>query len=329
VTYAIDVHLGPADLDAALRADVRQGLGQHPLVLAPKWFYDDLGSRLFDAITALAEYYPTRCETAILRARAAEIARTANADTLVELGSGTSTKTAILLDALGAGERDARRPGHLRRFVPLDVSESTLRAAAGALTARYPGLEVHAVVGDFEHHLPKLPSGDRRLVAFLGGTIGNLAPDQRAAFLEDLGGVLEPGDQLLLGTDLVKDRRRLLAAYDDPAGVTAAFNRNVLSVLNARMAATFDVRAFVHEARWNEHEEWIEMHLRAEVDQQIHIGDLALDVALTARETIRTEISAKFRREGVEKELADAGLLLKSWWTDDRQDFGVSLSVRT
>jgi L-histidine N-alpha-methyltransferase len=327
VTYAIDVHLGPDDLDAALRADALAGLSRRPRQLPPKWFYDDLGSRLFDAITALPEYYPTRCEASILAARAGQIARVAKAETLVELGSGTSTKTAILLDALGADRNGPRR--RLRRFVPFDVSESTLRIAADTLTGRYAGLAVHAVVGDFERHLLKLPGGDRRLVAFLGGTIGNLTVAGRAAFLDDLADVLEPGEQLLLGTDLVKDRDRLLCAYDDAGGVTAAFNRNVLNVLNSRLGADFDVRAFAHQARWNDEWEWIEMHLCSADEQRVHIADLALDVDLAAGETIRTEISAKFRRDGVEAELARAGLELQSWWTDDDADFAVSLSVRT
>jgi L-histidine Nalpha-methyltransferase len=322
VTYSIDVHLGPDDLDAALQADALAGLSQRPRELPPKWFYDDLGSRLFDAITAIPEYYPTRCETSILVERASEIARAAPVDTLVELGSGTSTKTRILLEALGAGVR-------LRRFVPLDVSETTLRAAATTLTRHYPGLVVHAVVGDFERHLVKLPGGDRRLVAFLGGTIGNLDPVARARFLDDLAAVLESGDQLLLGTDLVKDPSRLIAAYDDPAGVTAAFNRNVLCVLNRRLGGDFDASAFAHVARWNTDEEWIEMHLQASSPQRVCVEGIGLTFDLAAGETIRTEISAKFRRGRVEAELAAVGLRLTHWWTDGGGDFALSLSTRT
>jgi L-histidine N-alpha-methyltransferase len=321
VTYAIDIHLGPDDLDAALRADALAGLSHHPRELPPKWFYDDLGSRLFDAITAVPEYYPTRCEASILFERAPEIAAAAPVDTLVELGSGTSTKTRILLDALGAG-------GRLHRFVPLDVSETTLRAAATTLTNHYPGLAVHAVVGDFERHLVKLPGGDRRLVAFLGGTIGNLGPSARALFLEDLASALEPGDQVLLGTDLVKNPARLVAAYDDPAGVTAAFNRNVLNVLNRRLGGDFDPRAFAHVARWNADKEWIEMHLQASFAQRVCVEGIGLCIDLAEGETIRTEISAKFRRNGVEAELAAVGLHLSHWWTDDAGDFALSLSTR-
>jgi L-histidine N-alpha-methyltransferase len=321
VTFTIDVHLGPDDLDAALRADALDGLSQPPRELPPKWFYDDLGSRLFDAITAVPEYYPTQSEASILVARASEIAEAAPVDTLVELGSGTSTKTRILLDALGAGDR-------LRRFVPLDVSETTLRAAATTLTRHYPGLAVHAVVGDFERHLMKLPGGDRRLVVFLGGTIGNLAPVARSQFLEDLAAALEPGDQLLLGTDLVKDPARLIAAYDDPAGVTAAFNRNVLNVLNRRLGGDFDPKAFAHVARWNAEEEWIEMHLQASSPQRVSVEGIGLTIDLDDGETIRTEISAKFRRSRVEAELSAVGLELTHWWTDVGGDFALSLSTR-
>ncbi|HEY4397100.1 MAG TPA: L-histidine N(alpha)-methyltransferase, partial [Acidimicrobiia bacterium] len=205
-----------------MRADARAGLTASPKVLPPKWFYDAEGSRLFDEITRLSEYYPTRIEREILTARAGDIAAATSADTLVELGSGTSEKTRLLLDALSAH-------GSLRRFVPFDVSEPTLRDAAHAIELEYPGVDVHAVVGDFEHHLDRLPRDGTRLVAFLGSTIGNLDPDGRARFYRSLASGLVPGDALLLGTDLVKDTRRLVAAYDDAAGVTAAFNRNVLS----------------------------------------------------------------------------------------------------
>jgi L-histidine Nalpha-methyltransferase len=321
-SFTVDVHLGSDDIEAALRADVAAGLGSRPLQLPPKWFYDDLGSKLFDAITDLPEYYPTRCEREILTASAADIAAAAEATTLVELGSGTSAKTRILLDALGAGDR-------LRYFVPMDVSEWVLRQAGDALIGAYPGLSVHAVAGDFERHLAKLPSpGGRRLVAFLGGTIGNLDRAGRAALLDDLAAGLAPGDQLLLGTDLVKDRARLIAAYDDPTGVTAAFNRNVLNVVNRHLSADFDLSRWDHVARWRADEEWIEMHLRSQGRQDVQIGALDLGVTVEDGETIRTEISAKFRREGVEHELAEAGFTMHSWWTDAGGDFALSLSAR-
>ena len=316
----VDVHLSPGDLRAALRSDAERGLRSTPKDIPPKWFYDDRGSQLFDDITRLPEYYPTRRERAILDARASEIAALTGADTLVELGSGTSEKTRLLLDAL----RDA---GTLDRFVPFDVSEQTLRDAAIAIESEYPGVDVHAVVGDFERHLPNLPAGGRRLVAFLGGTIGNLAPHERAAFLATIASGLGPGDSLLLGTDLVKPVERLVAAYDDAQGVTAAFNRNVLLVLNRELGATFDPDDFEHRARWNEQAEWIEMRLRARNDLKVEVTALDTVIAFAAGEEIRTEISAKFRRDGVEHELAAAGLRLTNWWTDHNGDFALSLST--
>jgi L-histidine N-alpha-methyltransferase len=182
------------------------------------------------------------------------------------------------------------------------------------------------VVGDFEHHLEDLPGGGTRLVAFLGSTIGNFAPDERAEFLRDLAASLVPGDALLLGTDLVKDTARLVAAYDDAAGVTAAFNRNVLLVMNRELDGDFDVDAFDHVARWDAAAEWIEMRLRSRRAQRVHLRRLALDVDFAAGEELRTEISAKFRRERVEQELAAAGFELAEWWTDSARDFALSLS---
>ncbi len=315
----VDVHLEDADLAAALRHDARRGLGASPKWLAPKWFYDDRGSALFDAITRLPEYYPTRCETEILECRATEIAAACRADTLVELGSGTSHKTRLLLDALASC-------GALSRVVPFDVSEATLRSAADALASSYPDVEVHAVVGDFEHHLHLLPPGGRRLVAFLGGTIGNLEPAGRAALLADVAGGLAPGDGLLLGTDLVKDPRRLVAAYDDAAGVTAEFNVNVLRVLNRELGGDFDPARFAHVAHWDGERERMEMRLRSLAAQTVTLPGIDLCVAFAEGEELRTEISAKFRREGVEAELAAAGLRLARWWTDAAGDFALSLS---
>jgi L-histidine N-alpha-methyltransferase len=315
----VDVHLAPDAAARALEADVRAGLRAMPKTLPPKWFYDERGSELFDAITRLPEYYPTRTERSILVAHAPELAEITKADTLVELGSGTSEKTRLLLDGL----RDA---GTLERFVPFDVSEQTLRDAAAAVAEEYPGVRVHAVVGDFEHHLRDLPGGGTRVVAFLGSTIGNLAPEPRARFLADLAATLAPGDALLLGTDLVKDVDRLLAAYDDAAGVTAAFNRNVLSVIDRELDADFDPEAFDHVAVWDPHEEWIEMRLRSRRAQTVHVRALGLQVEFAASEDLRTEISAKFRRGRVEEELAVAGFRLAEWWTDPADDFALSLS---
>ena len=319
----IDVHLAPGALRAALRTDVADGLTSVPKELPPKWFYDDVGSQLFDDITRLPEYYPTRRERWILEHHAPDVARLSGADTLVELGSGTSEKTRLLLDAFVA-----RRGDGFRRFVPFDVSETTLREAAVAVAAEYPTVLVHAVVGDFEHHLGTLPAGGRRLVAFLGGTIGNLDPKQRAQFLSDLTAGLAPGDGLLLGTDLVKDLDRLVAAYDDAAGVTAAFNRNVLAVVNRELDADFVPERFAHVARFDTDHEWIEMLLRSDRRHEVRVGGLDLIVGFEAGEDMRTEISAKFRREGVEAELASAGLDLARWWTDPDGDFAVSLSFK-
>ncbi len=217
----MDIHLSGSDLRHAMERDVRTGLTAQPKSIPPVYFYDDRGSKLFDEITRLPEYYPTRSERSILDAHAGDIAERSEADTLVELGAGTCEKSRILLDAMQSS-------GRLVRFVPLDVSDTTLWEAAGALAEEYPGVEVHAVVADFHRHLDQLPTGGRRLFAFLGGTIGNLDPAQRREFFIQLAKVMTMEDRLLLGTDLVKDRARLVNAYDDDAGVTAEFNRNVL-----------------------------------------------------------------------------------------------------
>src|SRR6202171_705063 len=314
-------HLAADSAAQALRRDVRDGLAQTPKSLPPKWFYDSAGSRLFRQITRLPEYYPTRAEAEILRARSAEIAVASGADTLVELGSGTSEKTRMLLDAL-------RDSGSLRRFVPFDVDAGVLNAAGAAIQREYPGIEIDAVCGDFEEHLDEIPRAGRRLVAFLGSTIGNLTPGPRAAFLSTLSDTLQPGDSLLLGTDLVKDVGRLVRAYDDSAGVTAKFNRNVLAVVNRELDADFDLDAFEHVARWNAEEERIEMWLRATSAQRVHIAALDLAVEFAAGEEMLTEVSSKFRPGGVEAELAGAGLRRTHWWTDPAGDFGLSLSTK-
>jgi L-histidine Nalpha-methyltransferase len=331
----IEYRLPPDYRAASLRADALAGLTATPKSLPPKWFYDAQGSALFEKITELPEYYPTRAERAILRAVAADIARISEARVLVELGSGSSEKTRLLLSAL-------RDEGTLRSYVPVDVSESALVQAGDALAAEYPGLAVHAVVSDFEQYLGLEPSADTdtdtdtdtdsavggpRLVAFLGSTIGNMVPAERALFLRRVRSRLRPGDSFLLGTDLVKDPAVLVAAYDDSAGVTAAFNKNVLAVLNAELGADFDLDAFDHVARWDSGHEWIEMRLRSTADQQARVRDLGLVVSFAAGEEMRTEVSAKFRRAGVESELAAAGLALRSWWTDPAGRFGLSLSV--
>jgi L-histidine N-alpha-methyltransferase len=314
----VDVHLDAEQLRAALRTEARAGLTASPKELSPKWFYDERGSELFEAITRLPEYYPTRREQEILDTHAGTIADLAGADTVVELGSGTSAKTRTLLNAFVA-----RRL--LERFVAFDVSEPTLRAAAGSIAEEYPGVAVHAVVGDFDHHLGELPRDGRRLVAFLGGTIGNLGPDRRGSFLKELAASLRPGDTFLLGTDLVKDVARLEAAYNDSAGVTASFNRNVLTVLNRDLGANFDLDRFEHVARFDRAREWIEMALRSTSDQVVTLADLDLQISFVTGEEMRTEISAKFRRSALEAEMAGAGLELAHWWTDAAGDFALSL----
>ena len=321
MTPVVDVHLQPADLASALRSDVLDGLTSTPKELPPKYFYDARGSQLFDEITRLPEYYPTRCEREILERCAGRIAESSGADTLIELGSGTSEKTRLLLDAMVDG-------GALRRFVPFDVSETTLRDAVADIGREYPSLRVHGVVGDFDHHLGLLPGGGRRLVAFLGGTIGNLTPSERKRFLAELVSTFEPGDGLLLGTDLVKDVPRLEAAYDDAAGVTAEFNRNVLYVVNHALGADFDPGRFQHVAFFDLDNEWIEMRLRSRATHVVTVpGCDGLEVRFEAGEEMRTEISAKFRRPGVEAELNAVGLDLTEWWTDSAGDFALSLSV--
>ncbi|MEZ7005878.1 L-histidine N(alpha)-methyltransferase [Streptomyces sp. AD55] len=302
---------------AALRADVLAGLTATPKWLPPKWFYDARGSELFEEITALPEYYPTRAEREILADRAGEIAAATGARTLVELGSGSSEKTRYLLDALTS----------LRGYVPVDVSESALTGAGRALAAERPGLEVHALLADFTSALTLPPTPGPRLVAFLGGTIGNLLPAERAAFLASVRAMLAPGDALLLGTDLVKDPDVLVRAYDDAAGVTAAFDKNVLAVVNRELGADFEPDAFDHVALWDAGREWIEMRLRARTAQTVKVGALGLAVHFAAGEELRTEVSAKFRREGVSAELAAAGLELSHWWTDGEGRFALSLSV--
>ncbi|MYV49747.1 L-histidine N(alpha)-methyltransferase [Streptomyces sp. SID2888] len=316
--------------DAALRADVLLGLTRPqdlgpafptgtPLLktLPPKWFYDARGSELFEKITELPEYYPTRAEREILVARAGEIASATRARTLVELGSGSSEKTRHLLDALTG----------LRTYVPVDVSESALTGAGQALLAERPGLEVHALITDFTAGLTLPETPGPRLVAFLGGTIGNLVPAEREVFLASVRSLLTPGDALLLGTDLVKEPSVLVAAYDDAAGVTAEFDKNVLAVVNRELGADFDLDAFAHVALWDAGNEWIEMRLRALTAQTVKVPALDLAVDFAAGEELRTEVSAKFREGGVRRELAVAGLDLTHWWTDGEGRFALSLSM--
>ena len=318
MTYRFTDHLPAGFAAEALRRDARTGLTARPKWLPPKWFYDKTGSELFQRITELPEYYPTRAEREIIDARAEEIVAGTGCDTLVELGSGSSEKTRLLLTALTGATADPA-------YVALDVSEDALRDAADGLARDYPGLRIDAVRADFEHQLDVLPAGGDRLVVFLGGTIGNLEPGARAAFLRGLRGTLGPGDRFLLGADLVKSPDVLVPAYDDAAGITAAFNRNVLDVLNHGLGADFRHEDFEHVAVWDAGNEWIEMRLRAVRDVIVGLPGLDLAVAFDAGEEVRTEISAKFRRERLTAEAQAAGFAPAGWWTDGAGRFSLSL----
>jgi L-histidine N-alpha-methyltransferase len=311
----MDRFLETADLERSLREDVVAGLTSVPKTLPPKWFYDERGSELFEQITVLDEYYPTRRERSILAARAAQIATLTGTETLVELGAGSGEKTRLLLDALP-----------VRTYVPVDVSGDFLADASAKLAAEYPDLDVRPVVADFGSQLDLLPTGPRKLVVFLGGTIGNLTPDERARFFAAVRAILGPDDAFLLGADLVKDAGRLVRAYDDAAGVTAEFNKNVLRVINQRLGADFDPACFEHVAVWDADHEWIEMRLRSRARQEVRIEALGMTVRFADAEELRTEISAKFRRAGLTAELAEAGLDLSEFWTDPEGDFSLTLA---
>jgi L-histidine N-alpha-methyltransferase len=328
-TGVLDIHLTDHDAETALAADARAGLTASPKNLPPKWFYDARGSVLFEEITRLPEYYPTRTERALLEESVDEIATLSGADMLVELGSGSSEKTRLLLDAF-------RRTGRLATYVPQDVSASALRAAMDALAPDYPGLALHGVVGDFTRHLDRLPGGGggrngregvRRIIAFLGGTIGNLQPRDRAAFLTQLRGVLRPGEHLLLGTSMVIDEPTMVAAYDDAQGVTAEFNRNVLRVLNRELSADFGVDAFDHRALWDPRHEWIEMRLRAQRAMTVRLAALDLSVRFAEGEELITETSAKFRPGGVRGWLEATGYEITRTWTDDEGRHALTLAT--
>ncbi|MFJ5212398.1 L-histidine N(alpha)-methyltransferase [Streptomyces nigra] len=319
--FTLDDRL-PADyFTTTLRSDVLAGLGAQPRTLPPKWFYDKRGSDLFEQITLLPEYYPTRAEQEILVERAPEIAALTRAVTLVELGSGSSRKTRLLLDALSA-------EGTLRRYAPLDVSATALAEAGRAVGRDYPGLHVSATVADFETDLVLPLEAGPRLIAFLGSTIGNFDCEQRASFYRSLAGAMSQDDVLLLGADLVKDSETLVRAYDDAAGVTAEFNKNVLHVLNRELCADFEPDAFDHVALWNEHEERVEMHLRSRIAQTARIPALGLSVEFVGGDSIRTELSCKFRRDSLTAELHAAGFMVHHWWTDSSNRFALLLTGR-
>jgi L-histidine N-alpha-methyltransferase len=313
-------HLPPDHLGRSLRADVRAGLTASPKTLPPKWFYDKLGSELFERITELPEYYPTRAEREVLELYSAEMAAASPAETLIELGSGSSRKTPLLLNAL-------RDTGSLRSYVAVDVSDTALLDAQNELAPAFPDLKLQAVAADFETQLHLLPRAGRRMIAFLGGTIGNLEPVARARFLADVRELLgDDGGSLLLGTDLVKSPHILVPAYADAEGVTADFNRNVLRVLNAELGADFDVMAFEHVAVWKPQEEWIEMRLRASRPMLVRLPGVAMDVHFHEGEELRTEISAKFRPEGVVEEVETAGFAAVGQWTDRQNRYAMTLA---
>jgi len=308
--------------EAGHLAELRRALQSRPRTIPPRWLYDDRGSELFDEITRLPEYYPTEAEREILAAHSSMIAEVSAATTVIELGSGTSDKTRTLLDAFVAH-------GEIQRFVPLDVSEATLVYAAEVLNQRYPDLVVEPVVGDFTRHLGRLPVGGTRMVAFLGGTIGNFYLEERRAFLGALADVLEPGDWVLLGVDLVKPVDRVLAAYHDGDGVTDSFIRNSLHAINAELDADFDVGNFEYVPLWDAREHRVDMRLRVCEPEQAHIGALDLDVAFEPGEELRVEISTKFDVADLEGELDEAGFRSTEFFTDIGEAFGLVLARRT
>jgi L-histidine N-alpha-methyltransferase len=319
VDYTIDVHLTPEEARRQMLADALKGLQGEQKSIPPVWFYDERGSRLFEDITQLPEYYPTRAERALLEAHASSIAELSKADTLVELGAGACEKTRVLLSAL-------EEIGLLARYVPFDVSDEFLRGAAATLAEEFRSVDIHVVIGDFHQHLGDLPTEGRRMIAFLGGTIGNLNPAQRSRFLFDLNCTMSSDDSLLIGTDLVKDPRRLVAAYDDAAGVTADFNRNVLYVLNEQLGADFDPDHFRHVALWNEDEQWIEMRLRADRAGDVSLAGAGITVRFEEGEDLLTEISAKFTPERVERELSEAGFVVEGMWGAEDGEFLLTLA---
>ena len=309
----------PADFRSELAADVMSGLTSTPKAIPSKYFYDALGSELFEQITHQSEYYLTRAEREIIEAHADEFMRIAAPEELVEIGSGSSIKTRLLIDAM-------RRAGTGRRYVPIDISEDALMAAAQELCADYLWLEIAALVGDFHSDLPKAPRRGTRLVAFLGSTIGNLRAHERSAFLGEVRSMLEAGDHFLLGIDLVKDADTLVAAYNDAAGVTAAFTRNILTVLNRELDADFDVAAFTHRPVWNPTDACMEAWLEAERDMTVSVSALGLTVNVQAGERIHTEVSCKFTRETVTAMFAGSGMEVDGWFTDPDNRFAMVLA---
>ena len=317
IEIAVDLPDGGAL--AGMAEVVREGLSSPFKELPPKYFYDERGSELFERITEQPEYYPTRSEREILDARAAEIVAAARPRTLIELGSGAATKSRVLLDAM----RDA---GRLERFVPVDIAEGITRRVASELVDEYPGLAVEGIVCDYETHLERIPRPEGALIAFLGGTIGNFRPGPRRSFLARIATLMYPEDRFLLGADLVKERARLEAAYNDAAGVTSEFNKNVLNVLNRELDADFDPDAFEHVAFWDPDNEWIDIRLRALTEQFVDLRSLDMRTHFSRNEEMRTEISTKFTRDRIEASYADAGLELIEWWTDREGLYALGLA---
>jgi L-histidine N-alpha-methyltransferase len=316
---SVDVNLPPGGPLSGMAADVRAGLTCPFKELSPRYFYDERGSELFERITELEEYYPTRCEREILDSRAAEIVTEAWPHSLIELGSGSAAKTRVLLDAMSGA-------GCLETYCPVDISEQITRDTASRIADEYDGVEVRGMVCDFELDLETMPVGGPRMIALLGGTIGNFAPQQRAGFLRRIRNLLDADDRFLLGTDLVKDRETLEAAYDDSEGVTAEFNKNVLAVINRELGADFDLDAFEHRAFWDADNLWVDIRLRSLANQVVRVGALDLLVTFKRDEEIRTEISTKFARQGLEGIYAEAGLEMCGWWTDSDGLYGLSLA---
>ena len=324
-TTTIDRHIEPASLEQEMRTEIRRALQSTPKALTPKWLYDERGSEIFDEITRLSEYYPTEAERSILTDHAEEIATHSAATTIIELGSGTSDKTRTLLDAFDA-------TGQLDRFVPFDVSEAPIREATAMLATRYPNVHLHAVVGDFHRHLNEIPATGHRLLAFLGSTIGNFHVEERAAFLGALGDLLEQGEWLLLGMDLVKDVDRIIDAYNDASGVSEAFARNVLTVLNREFDGDIPVELFDYIPFWDPTEQRIDIRLRAAMPLEARLDSLDLDISFGEGEELRVEVSTKFTRARIDRELSEAGFAVDRVWTtpgpDGSADYGLVLARR-
>lgn len=316
--------VAPARPVSSLADDVRAGLLARPRTLLPKYFYDDHGSRLFEDICATPEYYPSRTEAALLAAHGRDIIERSRCDQLLELGSGSSRKTRHLLDACDS-------LGHVCSYWPFDVSAQMMLDAGAALVADYPWLDVHALIGDYTGGLENLPLPDdgRRLIAFLGGTLGNFEPEPARRMLEQIAALMRDDDRLLLGVDRVKDSATLEAAYDDSAGITAEFNRNVLRVLNRELGADFPLGEYRHRAVFEREHSRIEMRLRAARAHRVSVSSLDAVIDMEAGEEIVTEFSYKFTPETLADTLAAAGLTIDCHFEADAGAYSLLLAQRT